>query len=273
MNSDATLKKIFQRPPNLLLSHVLGREVAVKRLLPTELIVIQDLSPDVLFEDQNGEIIHVELHGYWMKDFAVRNLIYWGLVYRDYARPPKQIVFWIGPRKVGVKDGLSFDPDLHYRYTVIDVRDIDGEFLLESEEVGEAIFAILCRLRDVRAGIARIAGRIRRLNPVEQREALIKLLVLSGLRDLTEVVKEEISDMPFTMDIHENTFLEEIWLKGQQEGLLKGERNSLMRFLEVRFGSGLNEATLRRIEQASLADLKHWGRLAISAPSLTDIFD
>ena len=183
--------------------------------------------------------------------------------------------FWIGPRNVGVASGLSF-PELQYHYTVIDVREIEGEFLLDSEVIGEASFAILCKLRDVRGSIARIASRIRALNPGEQREALLELFVLAGLRGLTEQVREETADMPLQLDIHENEFLEQIWRKGQQEGhqvgLMEGERGSLLRIIEVRFGP-VGTDTLRRIEQGSLADLRRWGRSAISAPGLYAVFD
>jgi hypothetical protein len=76
MKYDATLKKLFRRPPNRLLSLGLGREVVVTRVLPTELITVESAHPDLLFETEHGELIHAELHGYGMQDFPVRNLGY-----------------------------------------------------------------------------------------------------------------------------------------------------------------------------------------------------
>lgn len=75
--------------------------------------MVENLHPDLLFELDNGNLIHAELHGYWMDGFACRNLIYFGLVLRDYKRPPQQIVFWVGQRSVGITDGLHYDPSLH----------------------------------------------------------------------------------------------------------------------------------------------------------------
>src|SRR5262249_5237814 len=145
-----------------------------------------------------------ELQGYRQNDFARRNLLYYSLVLRDYDRPPIQLVFWIGPGKVAVSDGLSHPPSLEYRYRVIDVREVDGDWLLESGDVDESIFAILCKLRDERAAVALILERISLLTVPEQREAIAELLILSGLRDLKALVKEEIKRMPVSIDIHEN---------------------------------------------------------------------
>lgn len=64
MKYDATLKKLFQRPPNRLLSHVLGAPTVIRRVLPTDRISTQNLDPDLLFETADGQLIHAELQGY-----------------------------------------------------------------------------------------------------------------------------------------------------------------------------------------------------------------
>ncbi|MBY0506999.1 MAG: hypothetical protein K2X03_23990 [Bryobacteraceae bacterium] len=91
MKYDETLKKLFQNPPHRLLSQALGLEVVVSRILPTELITVGNLHPDVLFEAEDGTLIHTELQGYRQEDFAQRNLLYYALVWRDYGRPPVQL--------------------------------------------------------------------------------------------------------------------------------------------------------------------------------------
>ena len=83
-----TTQEDFQRPPSVLLSYVLGEKIVVKRILPATLILIENLEPDVLFETESGQLIHAELHGYGMTKFAARNLIYCGMVIRDYDRKP-----------------------------------------------------------------------------------------------------------------------------------------------------------------------------------------
>lgn len=43
------------------------------------------------------------------------------------------------------------------------------------------------------------------------------MLVLSGLRRLKELVRQEVERMPISIDVHENEFLEEIWQEGFEE--------------------------------------------------------
>jgi predicted transposase YdaD len=280
MKYDATLKKLFQRPPNRLLSHVLGQEIVVKQILPTDLITVQNLHPDLLFETEDGSLIHAELHGYAMDEFACRNLIYFGLVLRDYKRPPTQIVFWIGEKSVGVAAGLHYEPSLHYQYRVIDVREMDGEFLLQSPDVNESIFAILCKLEDAPGVVLRILRRISQLPVSEQREAAAQLLVLSGSRGLTRLVEAEVAQMPVTIDIHENEFLEGIYQEGRGEGHQEGHqegrgetaRGILLGLLDQKFGP-VSSDVKQRIEAADVAATERWIRRVVPSATLTEVFD
>ncbi len=271
MKYDATLKKLFQHPPNRLLSRALGQDVVVSRILPTELITVGNLHPDVLFETDQGLLIHTELQGYRQDDFAKRNLLYYALVLRDYDRAPVQVVFWLGPGKVGIGGGLSDPPALEYRYRVIDVREIDGDWLLENGDVEESIFAILCKLKDQREAVTRILERISHLPLAQQREAVAELLILSGLRGLKALIQEEVARMPVSIDIHENEFLEEIY----QEGLEKGAapfREILLDVLDQRFGT-LSPDTRQRIQTADLAMIQTWTRKLLGpATTLDQIF-
>jgi len=284
MKYDATLKKVFQRPPNLLLSQALRARVVVKQILPSELITVGNLHPDLLFETEDGEILHTELQGYSMAGFAVRNLIYYALVLRDYHKPPTQIVFWIGEGAPGVTGGLQFEGSLDYRYHLIDVRQLDAEPLLSSPNTGEAIFGILCKLQDQRAAVQRILARIAGLPPHEQREGLAQLLILSGLRGLTDLVKTEAQTMPITIDIHENAFLEEIFQDGRssgkqeglEEGLQEGHRRALRATLLLSLSQKFGEvpADVRSaIDSADVPTLERWQSRVIPSVSLGNVFE
>jgi hypothetical protein len=271
MKYDATLKKLFQRPPNLLLSHVLGEKIVVKQILPSEMITVGNLHPDLLFETIDGEILHTELQGYAMESFAVRNLIYFALVLRDYHRAPTQIVFWIGEGKMGVTGGLDYDDSLHYRYRLIDVRQLDSELLLQSPDTGEAIFGILCKCGDYRATVQRILCRIALMPLEDQREALAQLLILSGLRGLTTLVKAEVRAMPVTIDIHDNEFLEEIYQDGLKQGL-QGLRRTLLQHLNLKFGN-LPDDVKSAVDNADVPALERWHGRVIPSQTLAEVFD
>jgi len=242
MKYDTTLKKVF-KTPNLLLSQALGRPVVVRQVLATDLIKIENAHPDLLFETKDGKLIHSD------------------------GRP---IVFWIGPGKPGVVGGLNFPPALAYQYRVIDVRELDGEFLLEGGAPEESIFAVLCKLENPREAVGAIVQRIGEMPVLQQREAVLRLLVLSGLRGLIALVKDEVKRMPVSFDIHENEFLEEIY----QEGVEKGRQEArilLVDLTEQKFGP-LSAALKQRINSAVMDDVQRWIRRVLKSSTVEEIF-
>ena len=267
MKYDTTLKKLFQRPPHRLMSLALGEEVVVTRMLPTELLTVANLHPDLLFETDQGQLIHTELQGYRQTNFAERNLLYFALILRDYQRPPLQIVFWLGPGKVGVGEGLSFPPHLEYQFRVIDVREIDGDELLRGD-LDESIFAVLCKLSDRRVAVASILRRIASLPAPERREAYTELLIISGLRGLQPLVEEEAKNMPVSFDIHENTFLEGIYQKGAETA----SREILLQVLEGIFGS-LPADVRDRVQTANFNQIRQWTARVGARTTLPQIFE
>ena len=308
--SDATLRKLLGvvgEPPVTLLSMLLGRPVSVKQTLPTNLITVQELLPDLLFLLDDDSILHLEVHGYWMVGFPVRNLLHWGVIYRDLGQPPRQIAIWIGRKKPGIRDGINMPPHLSYSYPVIDARTLDAEPLLASGHINEAIFAVLCKFRDSRRTVVRILRRIKQLPLAEQKEAVLQLLILSGLRGLTELVREEAKRMPLSIDIHENEFLDGIYKdarregrqegrrkgleqghrkgleqghrkgleQGSQEGRLEGRleaaRGMLLDLLEQKFGS-VTPATKLRVGSADLEQVTSWSRKVFSAKRIGEVF-
>ena len=144
-------------------------------------------------------------------------------------------------------------PDVCFQYRLIDMRELDGDRLIESEEVGDNVIAILARLRDHREAVQKIVGKIASLAAAEREAALSRLLILAGLRRLEETVAREIQKMPVYIDILENKVLGPPYKKGleegrqegrqesRQEGLREGERKGelaiLRRLIEKRFGA------------------------------------
>ncbi|HLY18756.1 MAG TPA: glycosyltransferase family 39 protein [Bryobacteraceae bacterium] len=70
------------------------------------------------------------------------------------------------------------------RYRVVDMRELDGDLLLESGRIGDNVIAILARLRDHKEAVRKVVQRIAVLPRTERETALRQLLVLAGLRHL-----------------------------------------------------------------------------------------
>jgi hypothetical protein len=193
-----------------------------------ELPEVQSTRVDLLGETATGELVHIELQSSNDATMPLRMAEYCLRVLRQFGRFPQQLVVYVGepPMRMGTE---LHGPRLQYSYRVVDIRELDGERLLESPQVGDNIVAILTRLTDVRASVDRILARIGALEPGERERALASLLILSGLRDLGEVVEEEARKMPILNDILDHKVL------GRE--YKKGELVVLRRLIEKRFGS------------------------------------
>ena len=64
-----------------------------------------------------------------------------------FERFPRQVLLDVGEAPLRMASELRGD-DVWFRYRAIDIRELDGERLLESEGVGDNVIAILARLRD-----------------------------------------------------------------------------------------------------------------------------
>lgn len=109
-------------------------------------------------------------------------------ILRLFGQFPRQVVLYVGEAPLTMGSELR-GPDVSFRYRMIDIRDLDGDRLLESEETGDNVSAILARLRDHSSAIHKSVGRIAGLPAAERDAALSQLLILAGLRRLEETVE------------------------------------------------------------------------------------
>jgi hypothetical protein len=149
--------------------------------------------------------------------------------------------------------GALSGPNVSFDCRIVDIREIDGERLLASQQVGDNVIAVLAHVQDQRATVRHILGRIAAAEAAERDRALTGLLLLAGLRKLEEVIEREASQMPLLDDIMDNKVLGPKIRKAQEQarevgrdqgweqGLHDGESAVLLRLIEKRFG-GVNAA-------------------------------
>jgi hypothetical protein len=102
---------------------------------------------------------------------------------------------------------------------------------------GDALLAVLARVRDRQATIRQALDRIASLEGKERELAIEQLIILAGLRGLAvEVVNEATKYMPFVVDLMENEVFRERYERGLAEGKAEGELKVLRAQLNKRFG-------------------------------------
>lgn len=264
---DVALKVLLQSPARRTISEVTGATVA--KWLDVELPKVQNLRLDLLGETVDEQLIHLELQSSNDSAMPLRMAEYCLSVFRLFGRFPRQVLLYVGdaPLRMATKlrgGGFSF------AYQAVDIRSLDGDRLLESEEVGDNVIAILAHLRDHKEAVRKIVARIAGLPPAERATALEQLFILAGLRRLEETVEQEARKMPIHIDILENKVLGREFKKGLQEGRQEGELAILQRLIEKRFGS-LPSWAEQRLAGESTEHLEELATRVLDAASLEEL--
>jgi len=228
---DTALKLLLQASTDSLIRQVTGG-LKVVRWLNAEMPRVQTGRADLLGLTAEGVLLHFELQSTNDREMALRMIEYALLIYRLFRRFPKQIVLYVGDAPLRMDDSWN-EADLAFHYTLVDVRDLDSEALLASPHIEDNLLAILTRLRDQTGTVRQILPRIADLDEPERRSAFAQFLIISGLRRLAPVVKEEAAKMPILNDIMDHEVIGPAIRQGRQEG----RSEILKRLLEMRFGS------------------------------------
>lgn len=192
---DVSLKLLLQGSARLTMLALAG--APVEKWLNVELPKVQNPRADLLGETADGKLIHVELQSVNETTMPLRMAEYCLGVLRLFGKFPRRVVLYVGEAPLGMESELR-GPDVLFRYHMIDIRELDGERLLESEETGDNIIAILAQLRDHRAAIRKIIGKIAELPAAAREAALSQLVILAGLRRLGKRWKGSYEQCRFT---------------------------------------------------------------------------
>jgi len=239
---DAALKLLLQGRATLTMRELTG--TAIAKWLDVELPKVQNLRLDLLGEAVDGGLIHLELQSSNDPAMPFRMIEYSLGVRRLFGRFPRQILLYVGEAPMRMESELR-GKHLAFQYRLIDIRTLNGDRLLESEDVGDNVIAILAQLRDHEEAVRKIVERIAGMAAAEGETALAQLTILAGLRHLARTVEQETRKMPIDLDIREHETLGPMFIeaeqkglqKGLQEGRLEGELTVLRRLLEKRFGA------------------------------------
>jgi hypothetical protein len=264
---DVAWKLLLQGSAKLTMRELTG--TAIEKWLDVELPKVRNPRMDLLGETADGSLVHLELQSANDSAIPLRMAEYCLGAFRLFGKFPRQIVLYVGEPPLRMESQLT-GPDVSFRYRVVDVRDLDGDRLLESEDVGDNVIAILARLRDHKEAVRRIVGRIARLVSDERETALGQLLILAGLRHLEDTVEQEVRKMPIHIDILENKVLGREFKRGLHEGKLEGELTVLRRQIEKRFGAMPSWAE-ERLAGRSTAELEELSMRVLDAPSMEDL--
>ena len=267
---DIALKTFLRQGRQSLLEPT---SLIVDRWHNVELPEVRNRRVDLLGEAADGRLVHIELQSAHDAAMALRMMEYCAAVYRQLGRFPEQVVLYVGEAPLRMTGGLS-GPSFSFDCRIVDIRELDGERLLESEQIEDNIIAVLARVSDQRETVRRILSRIAEGDPAERAKALAGFLILAGLRRLGEVIEQEVSQMPILDDIMDHAVLGREFKRGLEQGREQGRRDGelavLLRQIEKRFGSipsGLRD----RLAKMSVSEVECAALRLLYARSVEDL--
>ena len=268
---DVILKLLLRGSAKLVLDELAG--TAIARWLNVELPEVVNRRVDLLGETADDTLIQIELQSSADNTIALRMAEYSLAIYRlllPRKKFPRQIVLYVGEAPLKMEDKLV-GPDLEFRYHLVDVRDLDGERLRQSPQMGDNVIAILTSLRDQREALHGILDKLSDLE-VDAREFYLRaLLTLAGLRGLEEAVEEEARKMPLLNDILDNRVLGREFKRGLEQGVQQGELTVLRRQIEERFGP-IPKWADDRLTALLAAELEELGVRVLKAKTIEELF-
>lgn len=136
MNEYDTAFKLTLQHVDVTFHELLG--TAITRWHNVEFPEIRSSRADLLGETDTGTLVHIELQSSNEARMSLRMLQYYMDVVRLFDRHPTQVLLYVGDAPARMETTLH-GPALQYSYRLVDIRELDGEHLLNSASVEDNI--------------------------------------------------------------------------------------------------------------------------------------
>ena len=259
MRFDVTIKELLQAPSPRLMQMLTGAEPI--ELLTVEFPSVQLRKPDLLSRLSNSRIHQLEIQTENDLKMEWRMLAYYPLIRQAYRQSPFQQVLYIGEKPMSMIAFID-EPTLKFSYELIDIRNLDGEPLLESDALEDNLIALLCGLQDQRRAVRTVLEKFTKLPDKARADARVKLDILSQLRGLADIILSEANAMQIEFSFDRAPFA--------GTALKQRESKILTVLLENRFGT-LPEWAQQKIAAASADTREQWLLHLLQASSLEEL--
>jgi hypothetical protein len=286
MRYDTTLKAILLAASERFFRQVAGAPVA--QWLITETPQVQNLRLDLLGVTADDELVQIELQTTNDQSMALRMAEYYLRIVRQHKQFARQIVLYVGEAALTMPSEFV-SKTMQFSYTLLDIRRLDTETLLDSPNIEDNLLAILTNLRDPTGTIREILKRIAALPEQERKDTFTQFLIISGLRRLEVAIEETAKTMSLAeIDamLYEQVFGPKIRLgeekglqaglqagiqAGLQQGLQQGSYNTVKILLETRFGQ-LSPVVEEKLAALSASELEALIPRSLNAVSISELF-
>jgi hypothetical protein len=176
---DKTLREILQGIPQKFIQILINKKAV--EILDSSFPKVEEREADLIVKLEDGSIFHLEIQTATDTSMPKRMLKYASLIYDLYDIFPLQMVLYIGDHDTKMSGKIK-NSSLQYSYTVKKMRDIDCRQLIESEDIGDNILAVLCKIDDFDKFIFKLQQKLMNLDNKKREDYLRKLAYILRLR-------------------------------------------------------------------------------------------
>jgi predicted transposase YdaD len=173
---DVTFKFLFRQSRGVLSRLLFGEVVEWPNI---EQPAVRNLRADLLARSADGVLRQVELQVSNDPGMAFRTLEYYAGFYRLLGEHVEQTVLYAGREPLRMDDVFETASTRH-RFTILNLREMDGEELLASDDWADNEWALLTKADRDRV-IRVVFDKLRSLNGAEQQAAASTFAVIGGI--------------------------------------------------------------------------------------------
>ena len=263
---DLISKQIFKRILVDVATTIFKLDLTQVELIETEQQRIEDRRADLCARVQdragNSFILHIEIQNQNQHAMPGRMLRYLSDILLNYpGENVVQYLLYIGKAALTMPDGLDTN-QLHYRYQLLDMHDMDYQFFLKQNSPDAIIMAVLCDFKDQdnKTVIHEILTKLTALTQHDSRqlrECLTMLEILSSNRDLNLDIQQEFEMLQIEIEKLPSYVIGEQkgMAIGEQKGMVVGERKKALAIAKQLLAINLDKEKIAQITGLELKEL------------------
>ena len=224
---------------------------------------------DMVVRVENGSLHHVEFQTSNESGFALRMLEYYAWLVRVHRDHVVQTVLYLGREPLRMPHVWT-SPSMDFRFDMVNLRELDAEALLESDDWADNALALLAKGEPARV-LEVVLPRLRAMRKDDQNWATATLVLLSGILGMETVVNERLKEVGM-INIMENKVLGPLIQQGIDRGMEQlrlQQQELLLDLLSDKFGA-VPPWAAEQLRDASFADLSNWARRISRATSIEE---
>ena len=257
-DKDIISKEIFQRMVRDFATYLFHLSVTEVEILETEHHRIEDRRADLVARvtgvDNQVFLLHIEIQNDNDPTMPKRMLRYLAdiLLAHPGLPPIKQYLVYIGKESLRMSSGLDLE-QMPYRYSLIDMHQVDCQDLLKQDSPDAWVMAVLCDFNDrpprtvIHEILTRLTERLHEAPP-RLREYVKMLEILSTNRDLNLNIAEEF-EMLTVIDLEKLPS----YRIGEKRGIQKGIEKGIERGIERGIEKGIEKGMAQGMEKGAYA--------------------